>query len=58
MIRITVRNKMHFRQCAQNGHSLKSLTTKMRFENVTPRIVKGVNSGGRVLLRGKVSCKE
>ena len=34
------------------------LTTKIRFANVTPRIFNGVNSGGRSLLRGKVSWGE
>jgi len=31
--------------------------TKMRFGNVTPRIVSGSNNGGRVLFREKVSCQ-
>ena len=45
-------------QCVQSKYLAKwatLLTTKIRFANVTPRIVNGVNSGGRSLLRGKVS---
>lgn len=49
---------MSIHQCVQSKHPPKwatLLTTKMRFGNVTPRIVNGVNNGGRSLLRGKVS---
>jgi hypothetical protein len=44
---------MSIHQCAPQWATL--LTTKMRFGNVTPRIVNGVKSGGRSLLRGKVT---
>jgi hypothetical protein len=33
------------------------LTTKIRFENITPRILSGSKSGGMFLFLGKVSCQ-